>query len=535
MSVATGTSGDVAEVVVVGTGLGSLGAVLALVEAGVVPTVIDVGRGLPVELESVRERMASSPPGRWEASDVALLARNETAGRTGVPRKLVLGSDHFYADDGGAPPHSFALGGFSAGWGGAFLPARQEDLEGWPVPADVLLSHARRAARSLPLSEPVDALSAWFPPLRGAPGPVVGLSAGQRALLDRVRDAAARSGLPQVGAGQSRLLTSVAQGGVPSGDECRRCGYCMSGCVYGSILSAGDVLRRLAAQGRIGLRLGRRVVRFEEHEDHVEVATVDPAGRASETVRCERLLLGAGAVESARIVVRSLAPRTRTVELLRTGGALLPLASLRRIPSDWPETNTQPSVFLEVMDPEVSPHWVHTQIAPANELVLRKLQLHGHGRDAPRARLRWAGFERLAYALVNLHSDHGSRYVMTLEDRSRGGAARTETVYPEDRRRHVRRATAAVRSILRGAGLHSIRPLEQDSADGIGYHLGGSLPMRTEPSHPTETDPAGRPSGSRRVHAIDASVLPSLPGTTIGLLILANAHRIASSLRDEAT
>lgn len=531
MSVSVGASGSVAEVVVVGTGLGSLGAVLALVEAGVIPTVIDVGRELPAGLESVRERLASLPPDRWEASDLALLARNETASRTGVPRKLVLGSDHFYADDEGAPPHSFALGGFSAGWGGAFLPAREEDLEGWPIPADALLSHARRAAESLPLSEPVDELSAWFPPLRGAPGPTIGLSAGQRALLDRVRDAAARSRL-RAAAGQSRLLTSVAQGNVPSGDECRRCGYCMSGCVYGSILSAGDALRRLAAEGRIVLRLGRRVVSFEEHTDHVEIATVDATGREAETVRCSRLLLGAGAVESARIVVRSLASRTRSIELLRTGGAVLPLASLRRIPSDWPETNTQSSVFLEIMDPEVSPHWVHTQIAPANELVLRKLQLHGHGRDASRARLRWAGFERLAYALINLHSDHGSRYVMTLEDPSHGGAARTEIVYPESHRRRVRRATAAVRRILRLAGFRSIRPLEQDSADGIGYHLGGSLPMRAEPSHPTETDPAGRPHGSHRVHVIDASVLPSLPGTTIGLLVLANAHRIASSLRD---
>ncbi len=532
MSLSTGASEGVVDVLVVGTGLGSLGAILALVEADVIPTVIDVGRGLPADLEAVRERMAAAPPDCWAASDVTLLARNETAGRTGVPRKLVLGSDHFYANDEGAPPHSFALGGFSAGWGGAFLPAREEDLEGWPVSADVLLSHARRAVQSLPLSEPVDALSAWFPPLRATPGPVIGLSAGQRVLLDRVRDAAARAEFERAGAGQSRLLTSVAQGDTPGGDECRRCGYCMSGCVYGSILSAGDVIRRMASEGRIFLQLGSRVVRFEERADHVEVVTVDTTSGESEIIRCKRLLLGAGAVESARIVVRSLTPRTRSFELLRTAGAVLPLATLRRIPSDWPETNTQSSIFLEILDPEVSPHWVHTQISPANELVLRKLQLHRHGRDAPRARLRWAGFERLAYALVNLHSDHGSRYVMTLEDGAWSGSVRTEVVYPEDRRRRVRRAAAAVRGVLRGAGLHAIRPLERDSADGIGYHLGGSLPMRTEPVRPTETDAAGRPYGSERVHVVDASVLPSLPGTTIGLLILANAHRIARAVTD---
>lgn len=531
MSVSTGAAEGVVEALVVGTGLGSLGAVLALVEAGTMPTVVDTGRRLPDHLESVRARMASLAPEDWDASDVAVLARNDTASRAGVPRKLVLGSDHFYADDENAPPHSFALGGFSAGWGGAFLPPRQEDLNDWPVSAEELLSHARRAARNLPLSEPVDALSDWFPPLHGMPGPVLALSAGQRALLDRVNDAAARSALDNAGAGQSRLLTSVADGDDATGDECRRCGYCMSGCVYGSILSAGDVLRRLAVEGRIELRLGRRVVGFNEHEDHVEVATEDANGRATDTMRCERLFLGAGAVESARIVVRSLAPETRSLRLLRTGGSILPLASLGRLPSDWPNTNTQSSVFLEINDPAISPHWVHTQIAPANELVLRKLQLHGHGRHASRARIRWAGFERIGYALVNLHSDHGSSYLMALTDEGTSGATRTQSIYPAENRRTVRRATAAVRRLLRDAGLVSIRPLEQDSTDGIGYHLGGSLPMRATPAHPTDTDPAGRPYGSRRVHVVDASVLPSLPGTTIGLLILANAHRIASTLR----
>lgn len=534
MSTGNRASGEILDVVVVGTGLGALGAMLALVNAGRVPTVVDVGRRLTADLETVRARMASVSPERWDPDDVGLLARNETASRTGVPRKLVMGSDHFYAEAEHLPPHSFGLGGFSAGWGGAFLPPRQEDLAGWPVPVEELLSHARRATRSLPLSEPVDALSAWFPSLRTGPGPVVELSAGQRALLERIRDAAGRSGLERASVGQSRLFTSVAGGGAPEGDECRRCGYCMYGCVYGSILSAGDVILKLAAEGRVDLRLGRRVIGFSEHADHVELTTVDTAGRPAETLRTGRLLLGAGAVESARIVARSLAPHVRSLRLLRTGGAVLPLASLRRLPSDWPSTNTQSSVFLEIMDRDISPNWIHTQISPANELVLRKLQLHGHGRDARRARLRWAGFERLAYALVNLHSDYGSHYVVTLKDGMQSGAVSTQMIYPEERRRHVRRATSAVREVLRSAGLFSIRPLEQDSADGIGYHLGGSLPMRSEPTVPTETDSAGRPYGSDRVHVVDASVLPSLPGTTLGLLILANAHRIASMLSDAA-
>jgi choline dehydrogenase-like flavoprotein len=525
-----GSDPDIAGTIVVGSGLGALGATLALVEAGVVPLVVDVGRGLPDALETARLRMASLPPERWEATDLALFADGQTASRTGVPRKLVLGSDHFYAQDPAAPPHSFALGGFSAGWGGAFLPPRQDDLDGWPVEADELHAHARRATRTLPLSEPLDGLSQWFPPLREEPGAVLELGAGQQSLLGRVGEAVRRSQLDRIAVGQSRLMTAVASGTAPAGDECRRCGFCMSGCVYGSIMSSGAVMRRLAAAGAVELLLGRRVVRFAERDSLVELEVLDEDGRAAPSLRCERLVLGAGAVESARIVVRSLAPRTRSISVLRTGGAVIPLVSARRLPNTWPATNTQSSVFLDLVDPMVSPHWIHTQLAPANELVLSKLQLGRLGREASGARLRWMAFERLAYALVNLHSDHGPRYEMTFSEDALSSVASTRSVYPTEHRRTVRRATASVRRILRRAGLVSLRPLEKDSAEGVGYHLGGSLPMRIAPGSPLETDTSGRPGGCERVHVVDASVLPSLPGTTLGVLILANAHRIASSL-----
>jgi hypothetical protein len=36
----------------------------------------------------------------------------------------------------------------------------------------------------------------------------------------------------------------------------------------------------------------------------------------------------------------------------------------------------------------------------------------------------------------------------------------------------------------------------------------------------------------RRVHLVDASVLPSVPATTITLGVMANAHRIAATTCD---
>ena len=62
-------------------------------------------------------------------------------------------------------------------------------------------------------------------------------------------------------------------------------------------------------------------------------------------------------------------------------------------------------------------------------------------------------------------------------------------------------------------------------APGRGFHGGGSLPMRRQPQG-LETDVFGRPAGLRRIHAVDSSIFPSIPATTITLTAMANAHRI---------
>ena len=59
-----------------------------------------------------------------------------------------------------------------------------------------------------------------------------------------------------------------------------------------------------------------------------------------------------------------------------------------------------------------------------------------------------------------------------------------------------------------------------------GWHLGGTLPMTARPGEPWQTDLLGRPHGWSRTHVADSSTFPSLPGTTVALLAMANATRI---------
>lgn len=53
--------------------------------------------------------------------------------------------------------------------------------------------------------------------------------------------------------------------------------------------------------------------------------------------------------------------------------------------------------------------------------------------------------------------------------------------------------------------------------------------MRRNPG-PLETDVFCRVPGMTRIHAVDASIFPTVPATTITLTAMANAHRIGSEL-----
>lgn len=82
-------------------------------------------------------------------------------------------------------------------------------------------------------------------------------------------------------------------------------------------------------------------------------------------------------------------------------------------------------------------------------------------------------------------------------------------------------------------GLMPLFPMLQPGKPGRGFHTGGTFPMRNQPG-PGESDIFGRPAGLKRVHAVDASVFPTVPATTITFTAMANAYRIGSLLEQYA-
>src|SRR5689334_20825721 len=82
--------------VVVGSGPAGVACAKALLERGKRVHMLDSGLSLEPERLALVERLKSSRPEAWLASDVTAFKSGMEAGASGLPQKLVYGSDFAY-------------------------------------------------------------------------------------------------------------------------------------------------------------------------------------------------------------------------------------------------------------------------------------------------------------------------------------------------------------------------------------------------------------------------------------------------------
>ena len=521
-----------------GTGLGGIGAIKALVRSGLTPVVLDVGESLPVDVAADMQFLRNKDPKSWTRDDLRrFTARRGSASSARVPRKSILGSEYFYgggdlrAEMGtdfkpGFPPYSEASGGFSAGWGAAFLPIHEDDMGGWPIDHYRLIDAMRQCVSGLPIHEPIDEIARVFPILGSGRGHARTLSRAEKRILGRLERVGEKSSGFSFVAGQSRLLTDFSD---ESDSRCRYCGHCSSGCVFGSIYKASDEVEELAKLGLIEYRRGLRVERIDSTDDGPVIRAWNLRSQKMESIESDRVFVAMGAVQSSVLFLRSMEMFDQPITIRQTGGFLQPLFSVGRLPLDWPDINTQSAIFAEFKVPKVSANWVHSQISPANELVLRRIGIHGRRSGGLGSVVQRQAAEHLAMALVNIHSSFGPSFEVRIRNNSsRDSQVESRQVFSNESKEIHRVVSRSFLKLMRSAGFATTQLIQQGSTTVAGFHFGASMPMRLQPNSEFETDILGRPTGWSKVHFVDTSVLPSIPATTVGLLTMANGFRIAA-------
>lgn len=516
------------EDIIVGSGPAGVAAAHALLARGRRVRMLDAGETLEPERVDRLDRMGAQSPDAWSKADLDAVRGPRRAARTDGMRPY--GSDFAIRDIMGllAAPKadfslrpSFALGGLSNGWGAAVAPYRIEDIQDWPGAARDLASHYKAVSSFMPIASRVDDLQDVFPlwrPGEHAPLPLSSTAAELLARLERLSERLKQGG---VRFGQARQA-------VRSG--CRACGMCLYGCPYRLIFNAADAVAGLRGRPGFIYEPDRLVAGFEEQGGVVLVRSTGRSGGEFIVHRAARLFLATGVLPTARLVLGQPAFAGRTLTLLDSQQMLIPMVHRWKVANgfDKEPRHTLTQAFLEIADPDVSSHTVHAQLYTFNDLFPLDMRRRFGRWAGPISPLIDAACRRLIVAQAFLHSDESGRVRLKLV--RDGGAERLDCL-PEPSPstpavlHRVRRKLAAA---VAPARLYAISSQARVGAPGSSFHCGGILPMRNHPRN-GETDVLGRPRGLSRVHIVDASVLPSVPATTITFSVMANAHRIAST------
>ncbi len=523
-------------VIVIGTGPAAIAATQALVVQGHQVTILDVGTRLEEDRQAIVDRMSTQEPDSWAKDDFDAIVGRRLVTSEINHSKLSYGSAYSFDTDSAVVDirwknhagfnHSVAKGGLSNVWGSSLLCYRQEDIADWPVSIDDLQPHYRAVMEFVPGTAITDDLEDILPAYSTQNNPLEPSRQGQALLKDL---AANKQRLRQSGiiAGRSRL--AIRATGDATHRECAYCALCLSGCPYGLIYSSAQTLEELVQCGRVQYLTDHLVEKFEQEGDAVIVTGRDLAKNVAFSQRASRVFVAAGVLPTAKIVLNSLQAFDTPVTLLDSQYFIYPM--LRFGLTDGVETermHTSAQLFLEIDDKSVSEHMVHLQIYGYSSFLRHELDRTFLSWPLRVAAFRRHFLGRLLIAQGFIHSKESGALQLCLHKSADGQVFLAVQIQPS------RQALATVLKIgwkllkqalnLRAVplipGLQLLKP-------GSGYHSGGTFPMREQPGT-LETDTLGRLPALTRVHLVDASVLPSIPATSITLSVMANAHRIAT-------
>ena len=513
---------------VIGSGPAGVACAKALVARGANVLMLDAGIELENDRAQIVRRFAETKPAAWNPNHVAMLKSRITADAADVPLKLLFGSDFPYRETEEKIPWrghglgfrpSLALGGLSNVWGAAMLPYRDEDISDWPIKNFELERHYNAVTEITGLAAQHDDLEELFPLHCKNPG---NLKASRQAdsLLENLKKH--RPALRGRGWRFGRARVAIRAADSEKNTGCVYCGFCLDGCPYGCIYNSADTVRELRLEKNFSYQRNVIVTRLRENSEKVFVEGFHRETRATFSFEADRVYLAAGVIPTAQILLRSQNAYDQPLTLRDSQYFLFPLLLMRRARDVRNEAlYTLSQIFIELNNPQISRRGVHLQIYTYNDIISQRVRKS----LGPLKMFARPLEERMVVVQGFLHSDESSTVAMTLKREGEKDFLQLDAALNPGSRRVVKKVLRELLSQARRLGGIVLPPMLQLAEPGRSYHSGGSIPMRAQPQK-FESDRFGRPHGWSRIHAVDASVLPSIPATTITFSVMANAHRI---------
>jgi hypothetical protein len=293
-----------------------------------------------------------------------------------------------------------------------------------------------------------------------------------------------------------------------------------------SIYSPDSTLRELEQHGNFCYRHPYLVETFAEEADRVSVCAKSLATGRQESFEARRVVLAAGALGTARIVLPSLRQYDVPVPFTCNGHIYVPCLHYRNLGKPSKNRRYSLAQLTIIYDPtRDQEHLVQAQLYSCGSLLVSRLLRESALPYRESLRVMCELQSSLVILLVEFEDYQTPGNTCTLRRSERDGHDYLQIDYEPSNEsvRHAQQGMNVLKRFMRKLGcwpIKSVAPIH-----GSSIHYASPLAMTRE-EKPLTTEPSGRLRGSRWVYVADGAALAYLPAKGVTLTLMANADRV---------
>lgn len=510
------------EIIIVGSGLAGVSAAKSVIKNGFKPLIIDAGYVLDTARKSLKNYFQSTNQNEWSLSKLTTITKNNTTNNK-IPKKSYMGSDFFYGINNLSevnqnlhikgndyPAFSFAKGGLAMGWGSAILPISQLEYHKFPMDMEDLFKHYSLVIKDIHYTYN-NKNEELFKSFKSADGVNI-LPQDFKEILNNLKKN--KYFREKFFAEESRLLTNL------SGNSCIKCGQCMSGCFFDLIHKPDIDLDKMLLKKEIDYLPNTIVEHFEEENGVIKVFCYEIKKKKFKIVTCKKIIIAAGAIQSAKIFCKSYKLENVEFDLLNKNGIITPILNFNLNNDEWPNRHTLPLIFFSLFNGKEIP--IYSQLSKVNEIVIKKIK----GKVNSHTFMSKILSNYIFISHLNFNSDLSDSYKIKFS--FKGHQTNIFLKKNENNNKNIRNSHYKEFSkILKSSDSFTLDLLSKYTES---QHNGGTMPMRKKLDKPQDVTVDGNTKFSKNIFFVDSAVLPYLTATPIGYTIMANASRISSKI-----
>ncbi len=425
---------------------------------------------------------------------------------------------------------SYARGGLANAWGAGVMRYTNKELQQFPISAEDLNPYYDELTKHIGITGEHDDLEKFFGSTKGLLPPLP---------LSPIAESFFKKYYKFKNSKNSNFFVGRLRMAVLSQEHRGRPAYkpMLQDFYQGynrSIYNPVFTLQELCADHSIDYQPGFLVTHFQEEGNTVKVITKNLANDSQVTFQAKQLFIGAGNINTARIVLQSFNDFSTKLPLLDNPVAFIPFMDLSKIGKSFPKNVYPGAEIVVVQDNKSYSEPVQASVyglyGPMRSDIIEELPLSLRS-NIPAVKYLGAAMGMLQVFFPDKQSS--SNY---LQLQKKGSLTLYHSI--TEKGTYLDRTSSysiyPFLHLLRKMGYFASSYLCKFPVAGSSIHYAGSLPMQKSVQNRYETNIHGLLAETSSVYIIDASTFPYLPSKNHSFTMMANAMRIAERAKNNS-